>query len=275
MSLYGQIVIGAPGSGKTTYCHGLSSILQGIKRPYVFVNLDPANENIPYEPGIDINELITVEAVMEQFGLGPNGALKYCMQTLSSNLKWLEKRLKKFRSHYVIIDMPGQMELYTSDDSVRKIIEQFGKWNSRLCAVHLTDSIYIADPGKFISVVLSALTIMINLETPQINVLSKSDLIPKDAPFSPDYFELLPDLRYLVDLLEDHPVLKRYKKLNEELCGLIDDYNLVSFFSLDVQDKDKMISLLKQADNANGFSLATFDDFRNVIRKNDPHEPEK
>ena len=85
---YGQLVIGAPGAGKTTYCNALQQIFKAIKRPFILVNLDPANENIPFETHVDINELICVGDVMEKFNLGPNGALLYCMQTLAANLDW-------------------------------------------------------------------------------------------------------------------------------------------------------------------------------------------
>lgn len=37
------------------------------------MNLDPANENIPYTPTIDISELITLDDACAEFGLGPNG----------------------------------------------------------------------------------------------------------------------------------------------------------------------------------------------------------
>ena len=87
-SIYGQIVIGAPGSGKSTYCAGLEQIFRAIKRPFALVNLDPANEGMPFKPHVDIRELITVEDTMERLDLGPNGALLYCMQTLAANLDW-------------------------------------------------------------------------------------------------------------------------------------------------------------------------------------------
>lgn len=38
MSGFGQIVIGPPGSGKTTYCHGLYDFLTGIGRSVFFFN---------------------------------------------------------------------------------------------------------------------------------------------------------------------------------------------------------------------------------------------
>lgn len=48
---------------------------------------------------------------------------------------------------------------------------------SQITAVNLVDSHYCADAAKFIAVMLTSLTVMINLELPAINVLSKIDLI--------------------------------------------------------------------------------------------------
>lgn len=88
MVLFGQLVVGAPGAGKSTYCSGLVQLCEQLKRPVICVNLDPANDVIPFKCDIDIRELITVEDVMETFNLGPNGALRYCMQTLLKNIEW-------------------------------------------------------------------------------------------------------------------------------------------------------------------------------------------
>jgi len=85
---YGQLVIGAPGSGKSTYCAGLLQLLRQTKRPTVLVNLDPANDSPPFEADIDVRELISVEDVMDRLDLGPNGALRYCMKTLAENIEW-------------------------------------------------------------------------------------------------------------------------------------------------------------------------------------------
>jgi len=266
---YGQMVIGAPGSGKITYCAGLQQIFRAIKRPHVMINLDPANDNLAFDPHIDIRELITIEEVMERLGLGPNGALHYCMQTLASNMTWLKERLEQYKGFYLVIDMPGQLELYCSTDSIQRTAQQFSKWHWQICAVHFSDSTYVNDVGKFVGVVLSSLSAMINLEMPQLNVLSKVDLLPDDAPFRLDYFEELPNLRYLTDCLDDHPALARYKKLNQSICEMIENYGMVSFVPLDVEDKERMRNLLKQADNANGFSLASADDFRKVVMKDE------
>ena len=42
--MFGQLVIGPPGSGKSTYCHGLHQFLNGVERKTIVVNLDPAND---------------------------------------------------------------------------------------------------------------------------------------------------------------------------------------------------------------------------------------
>ena len=70
---YAQIVIGAPGAGKSTYCDGMQLFLSAIGRPVAVVNLDPANHTTSYPCAVDIRHLITVEDAMEKHNLGPNG----------------------------------------------------------------------------------------------------------------------------------------------------------------------------------------------------------
>lgn len=70
---FGQVVIGPPGSGKTTYCNGMQQYLRAVGRPVALVNLDPANDVLPYTPDVDIADLVALEEVMEEFKLGPNG----------------------------------------------------------------------------------------------------------------------------------------------------------------------------------------------------------
>lgn len=45
---YGQVVLGPPGSGKSTYCYALQQYFATIGRECIVVNLDPANDNILY-----------------------------------------------------------------------------------------------------------------------------------------------------------------------------------------------------------------------------------
>lgn len=65
---------------QTTFCAALIQHLRLNKRSCFYVNLDPAAEEFSYEPDLDIKDLISVEDVMEEMGLGPNGGLIYCFE---------------------------------------------------------------------------------------------------------------------------------------------------------------------------------------------------
>uniref|UniRef100_A0A6N2MTW7 GPN-loop GTPase 3 n=1 Tax=Salix viminalis TaxID=40686 RepID=A0A6N2MTW7_SALVM len=77
---YAQLVIGPAGSGKSTYCSSLFRHCEAVGRSIHVVNLDPAAEQFDYPVAVDIRELICLDDVMEELGLGPNGALMYCME---------------------------------------------------------------------------------------------------------------------------------------------------------------------------------------------------
>lgn len=70
---------------------------------------DPANDALPYEAAVDVNELVQVEEVMSTQNIGPNGALVYCMELLEANLTWLLEKIKALCGHYLIFDFPGQV----------------------------------------------------------------------------------------------------------------------------------------------------------------------
>lgn len=85
-------LIGPSGSGKSSLSLRLHEIYSYVfgKSTTALVNLDPANHNFPHNH-ININDLITVEDVMEEYEIGPNGAIIFAMEFLLLNLDWLEK----------------------------------------------------------------------------------------------------------------------------------------------------------------------------------------
>ena len=129
---FAQLVIGPPGCGKSTYCRGMKEFLSGLGRKVAVVNLDPANEALPYQCEIDLKELITLQDTMEKLRLGPNGSLVYCMEFLEKNLEWLHTQMQKYRGHYFLFDCPGQVELYTHHQSVKNIAAQLQSWNLKV-----------------------------------------------------------------------------------------------------------------------------------------------
>jgi len=252
---FGQVVIGPPGSGKTTYCHGMYQFLQAIERKPLIVNLDPANETTPYECEINLMELIELSEVMENEHLGPNGALMYCMEYLLANIDWLLAKLAAFKGRYFLFDCPGQIELYTHHDCMHQIVQQLQKENYRLTAVNLVDSFYCSQPTTFISVLLTSMSTMVKLELPHVNVLSKIDLMQSmgKLDFNLEFYTDVLDLSYLVDKLSEDRYTSKYKALNEAICGLVEQYSLVNFHTLAIEDKETVYALIRTIDKSNGY----------------------
>ena len=223
--VFGQAVIGPPGSGKTTYCDGMRQFLQSTGRSCVIFNLDPANDALPYEPDVDIRELISLEAAAVECELGPNGALVYCLEYLEANLDWLLDKLSSVSNSYVLLDMPGQVELYTHHGSVRAVMHALAKQNHRFTAVHLVDAHHCSDPAKFISVLLVTLSTMVQLEMPQVNLLSKVDLIEAygELAFNLDFYTDVLDPSRLLPFLQAHegasPFARRHAKLTAAIVS--------------------------------------------------------
>lgn len=114
---------------------------QNIGRAVHLVNLDPAAEKFEYEPSIDIKDLISLEDVMEELQYGPNGGLIYCMEFLMNNIDWLEDEVGSYTDDYLIIDCPGQIELYTHFDIMKRLVEALGRLNIAICGVYLLESV--------------------------------------------------------------------------------------------------------------------------------------
>jgi len=257
--VFGQVVIGPPGSGKTTYCVGMQQYLEALGRKVAVVNLDPANENYTYPVAADIHDLVNLDAAAAQCELGPNGALVYCFEYLEANLDWLVEKLAALADCYVLIDMPGQVELFTHHPSVRNVLQALQSvHNHRLVAVHLVDAHHCADAAKFISVLLVTLSTMLQLEMPQINLLSKVDLIEAygDLDFNLDFYTDVLDPSRLLPFIEAEQggaFARRHAKLNEAVCELIDDFGLVHFGTLDIASRESVSHVLRSCDKAVGY----------------------
>lgn len=266
MTIFGQVVMGPPGSGKTKYCTIMQEVLGNLGRKVFVINLDPANDRLTYDCALNIFDLINIEDVMVNLHLGPNGALIYCMEFLEQNCEWLIKGLEKLTKPvdraYLLFDLPGQVELYTHHKSVKNILQKLVALDYRLCSVNLVDSYYVSDVSKFISVLLVSLSSMLQIELPHLNVLSKMDLIKQygKLKFNLDFYTDVLDLNYLVDTLNDDRFLGKYKNLNSKICDIVQDYGLVSFVPLNIQRKESLIRCIQMIDKANGYLYGHLDD---------------
>lgn len=67
----------------------------------------------------------------------------------------------------------------------------------------------------------------------QLQLAFKDPCLP--AAFNLDYYTEVLDLSYLVDHLASDPFFRNFRRLNEKLVEVIEDYSLVSFVPLNVQ----------------------------------------
>lgn len=116
--------MGPAGAGKSTYCSTLITHCQSIKRSAHLVNLDPACDNFDYKPTINITDLISLEDVMDELHFGPNGGLIYCLEHVIENMDWLQEQLQDYDDDYLIIDCPGQIELFTHHNIMKRIVDE-------------------------------------------------------------------------------------------------------------------------------------------------------
>ncbi|PLN81475.1 GPN-loop GTPase [Aspergillus taichungensis] len=271
MSKFGVLVMGPAGAGKTTFCNAMIQHLQTTRRSCFYVNLDPAAETFNYEPDLDIRELITLEDVMEEMGLGPNGGLIYCFEFLLQNLDFLSEALDPLSEEYlIIIDMPGQIELYTHVPllpSLVNFLSRAGPLNINLCAAYLLESTFVVDKAKFFAGTLSAMSAMLMLEMPHVNILTKMDQV-RDMVSRKEMRRFTNvDVQSLQDAdegvvegeeaeTEDPTAAKTvmsgrsFQRLNRAVAQLIDDFSMVSFLQLEVQDEDSVAAVLSHIDDA-------------------------
>ncbi|SZF04582.1 unnamed protein product [Blumeria hordei] len=268
MSKFGCLVMGPAGAGKTTFCSSLITHLQHVRRSCFYVNLDPAAETFVHEPDLDIKDLISLEDVMEEMGLGPNGGLIYCFEFLLENLDFLTEALDSLTEEYlIIIDMPGQIELYTHIPilpALAKHLTRAGALHINLCAVYLLEATFVVDRAKFFAGTLSAMSAMIMLEVPHINIMSKMDLVKGQMGKRELKRFLDPDISLLDDETEESlegdtngsPSNSRmlmngasFRSLNKAVAKLIDSFSMVSYLKLDLQNEDSIGNILSYIDD--------------------------
>ena len=132
----------------------------------------------------------------------------------------------------------------------------------KLVALHLTDSYALTLPSLYISTLLLSLRAMLQMDLPHINVLTKIDKLASygPLPFNLEYYTEVQDLSYLLPHLANEAPMMRHPKfegLNNAVIELVEDFGLVSFETLAVEDKKSMMTLLQSIDKAGGYAFGS------------------
>jgi len=171
-------MIGTAGSGKSTLTHTFKQWtgLRGLDA--ITVNLDPGAENLPYEPDVDIRDWISLEEVMKSYGLGPNGAQIACADMLALNTSDIKKSIESFKTDYILMDTPGQLELFVFREAGKYIIKFLNP--NRSIIAYLVDYALAKTATGFVSQLLLSISANFRLGYPYINILSKADMLTNE-----------------------------------------------------------------------------------------------
>ncbi|XP_063334759.1 GPN-loop GTPase 3 isoform X2 [Pelmatolapia mariae] len=188
-----------------------------------------------------------------QLVMGPAGSGKstYCStmvqhsETLNRSVQVVN--LDPAAEHFDYPVMAGQIELYTHLPVMKQLVEQLQQWEFRVCGVFLVDSQFMVESFKFISGVMAALSAMVSLEIPQVNIMTKMDLLsPKAKKEIEKYLD--PDMYSMMEDGSNTIRSKKFKKLTKAICGLIDDYSIVRFLPFDRTDEEGINIVLQHID---------------------------
>uniref|UniRef100_A0A1A8C680 GPN-loop GTPase n=2 Tax=Nothobranchius TaxID=28779 RepID=A0A1A8C680_NOTKA len=182
------IVLGMAGSGKTTFVQRLTAHLHSLKSPPYVINLDPAVHEVPFPANIDIRDTVNYKEVMKQYGLGPNGGIVTSLNLFATRfdqvMQFIERKRQNHR--YVLIDTPGQIEVFTWSASGSIITEALA--SSFPCVViYVMDTSRSVSPVTFMSNMLYACSILYKNKLPFIIAMNKTDII--DHSFAVEWMQ--------------------------------------------------------------------------------------
>lgn len=167
--------IGTAGSGKSTLTYNYKRWMELRSLDAITVNLDPGAENLPYEPDVDIRDWISLKEIMDTYGLGPNGAQIACADMLALNTSDIKKSIESFKTDYVLMDTPGQLELFVFREAGKYIVKFLNP--ERSIVAYLLDHALAKTASGFVSQLLLSLSTNFRLGASQINILSKADML--------------------------------------------------------------------------------------------------
>jgi len=170
-------MLGTAGSGKTSLTKYYSEWLKKQGYNVGVVNLDPGAKVIPYKPDFDVRKLFTVEELMVKYGLGPNGAfMKASDMILEYSDKILGHEAFKGRYDFVIIDTPGQMEVFVYRRSGHYFISKLKELGPTV-GVFIVDGETMSTPIDLVVAWTTSILIQLRLDITVVPIVNKADLI--------------------------------------------------------------------------------------------------
>lgn len=170
-------IIGTAGSGKSLFTASFSEWLKMSKQDVATVNLDPGAVMLPYSPDVDVRDYVSVEVLMEEYRLGPNGALIMAADLIADKIEQISREVEDLKSDIVLVDTSGQMELFAFRVSGPYIANEFTREPKAL--LYLFDAVFSVNPFNYVSNLFLSAAVYNRFFLPQVHLLSKCDLLPE------------------------------------------------------------------------------------------------
>ncbi|MBS7652766.1 MAG: ATP/GTP-binding protein [Candidatus Bathyarchaeia archaeon] len=171
-------ILGTAGSGKSELTGSFTSWLEQQGEDVISVNLDPGAITLPYSPSVSVRDYVKVEEVMEEYSLGPNGGLMLACDMVVDVIDEIYREIQEFVPEVVLIDTPGQMELFAFRDTGARIAERLAEESKAI--IYLFDSVFCRDPLNYVMNMFIASAINTRFLLPQVSALSKADLLSEE-----------------------------------------------------------------------------------------------
>ncbi|OLS28101.1 MAG: hypothetical protein HeimC3_00610 [Candidatus Heimdallarchaeota archaeon LC_3] len=171
-------LLGTAGSGKTVLSAVLRRYLSDQDIHVINVNLDPAVQKIPYTCEVDVREYFDIQEIIDKYELGPNAAMITSADLIATEIKLIKEDIDDYQADAVIIDTPGQLEVFVYRNSGPIIVKEFDR--DFTASLFLMDGNLVRTPSSWISLNLLAVSTQFRLGTPMIYALSKMDLLKEN-----------------------------------------------------------------------------------------------
>jgi GTPase SAR1 family protein len=168
-------IVGTAGSGKSLLTSAFSEWLKMAKQDVAILNLDPGVATLPYTPDVDVRDYVNIGNLMEEYQLGPNGALILAADLIAEQSNTLGREIEELDADLILVDTPGQMELFAFRASGPYIAAELTKEQKAI--VYLFDSVFSLDPANYVSNLFLSAAVYNRFLLPQTHALSKCDLL--------------------------------------------------------------------------------------------------
>ncbi len=216
-------VVGMAGSGKSYLVSALQDWLRMKELNAITANFDPGAVNLPYNPTVDCRLFVNTRQLMEEYELGPNGALIMAADMIADHMEEIGQNIEDEAPDIVLADTPGQIELFAFRESgpyISKAISAEGK-----AVVYVFDGAFSKSPANYVSNMFMAAAVYNRLRQPQVYAITKADLLSEQ------------ELDEMTAWAEDTEALEQSLEaqlgeteslINRELAGAISRVGLIS-----------------------------------------------